>query len=177
MKFFHREERSFCFLLLQSFKLQKTPAFYRLQSCFSTCQTVPERTVLSAELTFCIKKESHPFYFGQQSSSHRACDVCSPPFTFTTYLQLVMHVEPAPLNSVTQLSPQPCIPPSMLSLLTAHHALFTDKLKYQAQSESCMLRQLNRGGAVTTAESVCHSVRTFFFPIVPRQCSCLNERD
>lgn len=82
------------------------------------------------------------------------------------------------LSSVKQLSSQPCIPPSMLSMLTALHALFTAKLKYRAESESCMLRQLNRGGAVTTAESVCHRVITFFFfPIVPRQCSCLNERD
>lgn len=68
----------------------------------------------------------------------------------------------ATLSSVTQLSPQPCIPHSLLAMLAALHALFTATLKYQAESESCMLRQLNRGGAVTTAESVCHRVITFF---------------
>ena len=83
--------------------------------------------------------------------------------------RLILHIDasqcftaPAP-SSVTQLSSQPCIPPSMLSMLAALHALFTAKLKYRAESESCMLRQLNRGGAVTTAESVCHRVITFFF--------------
>lgn len=52
---------------------------------------------------------------------------------------------------------------SLLSMLTARHALFTAKLKYRARSRGCMLRQLNRGGAVTTAESVCHTLLSFFF--------------
>lgn len=86
---------------------------------------------------------------------------------FAVGRQLIMHIvgvlQLALLYTVTQLSSQPCIPPSMLSMLTALHALFTAKLKYRAESESCMLRQLNRGGAVTTAESVCHRVITFSF--------------
>ena len=41
------------------------------------------------------------------------------------------------------------------------------QIKIPSESEGCMLRQLSRGGAVTTAESVCHRVITFFFfPIV-----------
>lgn len=100
------------------------------------------------------------------------------PFTFTAYLLLAVGsfctkmpvrvlqlalLYTATLSSVTQLSPQPCIPHSLLAMLAALHALFTATLKYRAESESCMLRQLNRGGAVTTAESVCHRVITFFF--------------
>lgn len=44
----------------------------------------------------------------------------------------------------------------------ALHALFTATLKQQAKSEH-RARRLNQGGAVTTAESACHSARFFIF--------------
>lgn len=93
---------------------------------------------------------------------------------FTSGSRLILHKDASQsftacsaLHSDSVFSHTAITPAMHTSLSARHaalHALFTATLKYRAESESCMLRQLNRGGAVTTAESVCHRVISFFFP-------------